>query len=155
MASDVPVRDLRPLADWRDESGLDRLTAELIGGDLDAWWYDDATGEYHQIPRAHWRQQKAVVHAIAWGWPIGGLFSLSAPVRLCAIYAARCGPSKQPTQSRRGNKRAQDEVLRRVREAYPDGVGNTSSYAVHKRISGKGYNPSLDSVHRALGRGKK
>ena len=64
-------------------------------------------------------------------------------------------PSKQPKQSRQAKTPAQEEALRRVREAYPDGVGSRSSYAVHKRISGEGYNPSLDSVHRALGRERK
>jgi hypothetical protein len=87
MAS-VPVKDLRPLADWRDELGLDRLRADLIDGDLDACWYDHATGEFHQIPRAHWQREKAVEHAIGWGWRIGGdLFSSGG--RLCAIHAAR------------------------------------------------------------------
>ena len=86
MTRDVPIKDLRPLAAWRDELGLDRLKADLINGDLDAWWYDHDTGEYHQIPRAHWQREKVVERAIGWGWVIGGLFS---PGRRCAIHAAR------------------------------------------------------------------
>jgi hypothetical protein len=87
LASDVPVKDLRPLAEWRDELGLDRLRANLIDGDLDAWWYDHATGEFHQIPRTHW-QKENVQLAIAWGWFIGGgLFSRDN--RWCVIHAAR------------------------------------------------------------------
>jgi hypothetical protein len=93
MASDVPVkdlRDLRPLANWRDELGLDRLRADLINGDLDAWWQHYTTGDYRRIPRAHWQQKRAVEHALGWGWSIGGgLFSPDVPFRSCAIHAAR------------------------------------------------------------------
>jgi hypothetical protein len=159
MASAVPVKDLRRLAAWADELGFDRLKADLIDGDLVAWWQHPTTGEWHEIPRAYWEEEGAVKRAAGgWGWPLGGLFS--SDFRSAAIYAAR-GPSKgakQPKQSRQSkqrNKPAQEEVLRRVHDAYPDGVGNTSSHAVHKRISSKGYNPSLDSVHRALGRERK
>jgi hypothetical protein len=148
----VPVKDLRPLADWRDELGLDRLTADLINGDLDAYHDDPLTGEYHPIPRAHWEGEKAVVHAIAHGWPIGGgLFFPDIPFRVCAIHAARPGSSKRPKQHR---KRTQEGIIRRVREAYPNGVGDTSTAEICRTISEKGYNPSWDSVHRALGRKK-
>jgi hypothetical protein len=92
MTSDVPVKDLRPLEDWRDELGLDRLRADLINGELDAWWHDHTTGEWHQIERAHWQKKIggrcAVKHASGWGWLLGG-GPFSSGVRLCAIHAAR------------------------------------------------------------------
>jgi hypothetical protein len=138
MASGVPVKDLRPLADWRNELGLDRLTTDLTDGDLDTWWYDHATGKWHRIPREHWRQENAVEHAIGWGWRIGGGLFSSDVVRLCAIYAARPGPSATPTatdshpgaaaqppskQRRTPPGWAQKEVIPKLREEYrPDGI---------------------------------
>jgi hypothetical protein len=156
------VNDLKRLAEWIDELGLDRVTADLIAGRLNAWWYDHETAQFHPIPRVHWQSAKQIKRAASsWGWPVkrdddGRLFSWDC----CKVFAAPVPVSQpikraQPPKQQRSNKPAQEEVLRRVREAYPDGVGNTSSYAVHKRISGKGYNPSHESVHRALGRERK
>ena len=148
MTSDVPVKELRPLADWRDELGLDRLRADLIDGDLDAWWQHYATGEWHQIPRAHWQREKTVEDAIGWGWPVGGgLFSRDH--HWCAIHAARPRPSATPTvtdshpgaalqppppgQRRTPPGWAQKPVIRKLREKYhPDGIppeGTTISEA--------------------------
>jgi hypothetical protein len=139
MASDVPGKDLRPLADWRAELGLVRLKADLINRDLDAWYYDPLTGQWHQIPRRHWQGKvagrDALEHALGWGWPIGG--GLSAPdihIRSCAIHAARPGPSVTPTateasqpplpeQRRTAPGWAQKVVIRKLREKYhPDGI---------------------------------
>ena len=44
-AGSVPVKDLRPPADWHDELGLDRQRADLINGDLVAWWQCERIGE--------------------------------------------------------------------------------------------------------------
>jgi hypothetical protein len=133
MASDIPVRDLRPLADWRDELGLDRLRADLIDGGLDACWYDHATGDYHPIPRVHWREKKAVEHALGWGWPLGDMFS--SDTRLCTIYAWRPVPPATPAvdintppdhdhdQRRTPLGWAQRDAAERLRAKWaPDGV---------------------------------
>src|SRR5262245_4986559 len=101
MASDVPVKDLRPLAEWRDELGLDRLVANLIDGDLDAWWYDHATAEFHQIPQVHGQREiqwwegylspqgqirGRVEVASERGWSVK---REGESLDLCTIYAAR------------------------------------------------------------------
>jgi hypothetical protein len=106
MASDVPDRDLRFLADWHDELGLDRLRAGLIDGTLVAWWRHYSTGKYHEIPRADWQKERAVELAVGWGWQLGPpiSFSSSEPVLWCTIYAARRGPSKRPKKSKQRKK---------------------------------------------------
>ena len=163
-AGSVPVKDLRLPADWRDELGLDRQRADLINGDLGAWWQHYATGEYHEIPRAYWRGERAVEFANGgWGWLLlGGLFS-SEGSHSCAIYMApppgwsgpKQGTASQPEQPaeqleqpRRSSKRKQKEVIRRVRMAYPDGVDGVPTAEVFKQIR---YS-SWRTVNRALGR---
>jgi hypothetical protein len=59
-----------------------------------------------------------------------------------------------PKQPRQYSKRAQEKALRRIREAYPDGVGDTSTADVCRKISDKNYDAKWDSVHRALDRKK-
>jgi hypothetical protein len=148
MAS-VPVKDLRPLADWRDELGLDRLRADLIDGDLDACWYDHATGEFHQIPRAYWRRNKAVEHAIGWGWLIGGgLFSFSSSVRSCEIYAAR--PAKH-AGGKDGAWGLAEDILENddARARLPKRRGRLSELA--KLIQAKLPDYEVDSIRRMIG----
>jgi hypothetical protein len=67
-AGSVPVNPLKPLADWIDELGLDRVTADLIAGRLNAWWYDLEIGEFQLIRRVHWNDAKEVNQAAGWGW---------------------------------------------------------------------------------------
>jgi hypothetical protein len=69
--------------------------------------------------------------------------------------AAAIGVAKR---SRRGNKRVQREVIRRIHESYPGGVpGGKSVAAVQRKVSDKGedrFHPSWDAVKdtlRALG----
>jgi hypothetical protein len=95
MASDVPVKeDLRRITDWHAEywhaeSGKDRLETDLIDGILRAWWQHPTTGEYHEIPRACWREEGAVKRAVGgFGWRLGGGLFSSEPFRVAAIYAA-------------------------------------------------------------------
>jgi len=148
--------ELRPVVEWHDELGLPRLRTDLINGNLVARGYDPLGGEWLQIPQAHWQQERAVERAVGGcGWPIGGgLFSPDVPFRLCAIYAARPGPSKEPKEPRQGNKRVQKEVIRRIHEKYPSGVpGGTSVAAVRRKISDKnpdGFRPGWDVVKEAL-----
>jgi hypothetical protein len=76
---------------------------------------------------------------------------------VAVIYAARREPPKQPKRRkrrRRSKKRVQDEIIRRLLQAYPpDGdVGNASISEVH-RLVGIGY--SWSSVKRALARSGK
>jgi len=157
----VPVKELRLLADWRDELGLDRLRADLIDGTLVAWWQHWETGEWHQIPRAHWQGKvagrDALEHALGWGWGIGGGFPFSSQeFHPCALRAARPGPSKRPQlkQPRHGNKRVQKAVIRRVHEKYPGGVPDgTSVSKVQRKVSDKnpdGFRPGWDAVNDAL-----
>jgi hypothetical protein len=62
----------------------------------------------------------------------------------------------QPQRKLRKQQRkpTQEEILRRVREEYPpDGdVGDASVAEVRREISDKKFNPSWDSVNRALRR---
>ena len=168
-AGSVPVKDLRPPADWHDELGLDRQRADLINGDLIAWWQHYATGEYHEIPRAYWRGERAVEFANGgWGWPLGGGLFSSEEHHRCAIYMARPGPSKgakqgtasQPNRAGSGAKelpRVQKEIIRRMRLAYrPDGVPppGTSVTDVRKRVSDRDkegdFHPGWDTVKAAM-----
>jgi hypothetical protein len=99
MGSDVPVKELRPLAEWRDELGLDRLRDDLINGDLDAWYFDPLNGQWHGIPRAHWRREEAAETALGWGWTIGEgpIFTPDPHIfRRCKIHAARPASHDRP-----------------------------------------------------------
>jgi hypothetical protein len=156
MASDVPVKYLRPLVDWRDELGLHRLRADLIGGDLDAWWYDHYTGEYHQIPRAHWQQERAVERAIESGWPIG-------MGRLCEIHAVRPADWPAPQVSDSPGRRpdqvsAKDrawglakDILENddARARLPKGRGRLSRLAEFVQDKLRDY--KTDSIRRMIG----
>src|SRR5262249_21425719 len=66
-------------------------------------------------------------------------------------------PAKPPRKRKQQRKPAQEEILRKVREKYPPNgeVGDASTAKVRRTISGKGFNPGWDSVHRALGRADK
>jgi hypothetical protein len=132
MASTAPVKELRSLADWRDELGLDRLRADLINGDLDAWWQRYETGEWHQIPRAHWRQERAVEVAVEeWGMGSGWAFGPFSS-DLVRLWAARPLPSRvaepasEPSSSEQRRTPpgwAQKPVIEKLRDKYPpDGM---------------------------------
>jgi hypothetical protein len=118
MASDVPVKELRPLNDWLGELGLDRLRADLINGDLDAWWQDGLTGEWRQIPRASWRQKGAVEEEHPSG-PYPPFFG-----RVWASWSSSSKQEPTPSKSRLAAPGwAQKPVISKLREAYPpDGI---------------------------------
>jgi hypothetical protein len=75
--------------------------------------------------------------------PVGPTLAATEAADTAAFQAVKSKQRKRP---------AQEEVHRRVLERYPpDGdVGNATPYAVHKKISGDGYNPSLESVQAYL-----
>jgi hypothetical protein len=73
--------------------------------------------------------------------------------RVIPIPESGSAPSKRPKQPKQQyRKRVQEEIIRRVRTAYPNGVGDTSTAEVRRAISDRNFNPSWDSVHRALDR---
>jgi hypothetical protein len=118
---------------------------------LVAWWQHYATGDWHQIPRAHWQPDGALefaTYSVSWADMAGS----SEPLYLCAIYAARQRPSEQPEQPEQHRRKQREEVIRRVRIAYPPvgDVGNAGVATVRQRISDKMFNPSWDTVNRAL-----
>ena|SRR5262249_60648940 len=173
MASDVPVKELRPLADWRDQLGLDRLRADLINGDLDAWYYDPLTGQWHQIPRAHWQGKvagkDALEHALGWGWGIGGsIFSPGVPFRACPLRAARPVLSATPTatdshpgaaaqppppeQRRTPPGWAQKQVIPKLHEKFPPAGIPPGDMCIREVCSQIGVDPESKwkTVKRAL-----
>ena len=152
-AGSVPD-DVKRLAQWVDEFGLNRVTVALIAGHLIAWWYDHETGEFHQIPRAYWQNAEQVKQAAGWGWLVGYRFLQDSPDgRSYQIFAAKAQVASQPIKrAQQYRKPVQEEIIRRVRKEYPpDGnVGSRSSEKVRQKISDKEFKPSVDSVHRAL-----
>jgi hypothetical protein len=90
QTSDVPS-DLRPLAEWQEELGSDRLLADLTSGTLVAGGYDSQTGEWHEILRVHWQQRgpERLKLGIGWGWPVKRDAGHPFPVVYCKVYAAR------------------------------------------------------------------
>lgn len=159
-AGSVPVR--RPLVEWGKELGWDRLTGVLKSGHLKAEWYNHETGEFHPLPREHWQNAEQVRVAAGWGLQVGfGPMPMFAPStgrqRSYQIFATEAPTASQPEQSaeqeqleqpRRSSKRKQEEVLRRVRMAYPDGVEGVPTAEVFKQIR---YS-SWRTVNRALER---
>jgi hypothetical protein len=110
-AGSVPVDHLKPLAEWIDELGLDRVTTDLIAGRLNACWYDHETGEFHSIPRVHWQNAKQIKHAVGWGWlgkrDDGRFF----PHDGCKIFAAEAQapvPASQPIKRAGGRPKKYD-----------------------------------------------
>ena len=65
----VPVNDLKSLAEWLANLGLEKLTSDLMTGGLETRWYDHETGEFHSIPRLHWQNAEQVRDAAGRGWP--------------------------------------------------------------------------------------
>jgi hypothetical protein len=113
VASNVPVKDLRPILGivaLRDKLAVGELRADLRSGARVAWWKDWATGEYHEVPRSYWWEtvdgrctvEMAIVRETyhirqhAWAathrqadWP--ALRNVSTPPNLfhrCTIYVA-------------------------------------------------------------------
>lgn len=76
---------------------------------------------------------------------------LVADARLGALV------SDEPSGRKPQRKPAQEAILRRVREKYPPNgdVGDSSVAEVRRTISSKAFNPTWDSVNRALGRASK
>jgi hypothetical protein len=98
MTTGVPVKELRPLADWLAELGLDGLHAGLLSGDLDAYWQHYATGEWHLVPRADWQQKSRVESAVmGFEWRLGGRWPSDLD-HVCPIYAARPGAPAVPVR---------------------------------------------------------
>src|SRR6516162_9086496 len=46
QAMSVPVNDLKSLAEWLANLGLEKLTSDLMTGGLETRWYDHETGEF-------------------------------------------------------------------------------------------------------------
>jgi hypothetical protein len=69
--------------------------------------------------------------------------------------AAADRPSKRMPRKQQRSP-AQEKILRKLREKYPpDGdVGDASVAEVRRTISSKGFDPSRDSINRALGRAR-
>lgn len=95
-----------------------------------------------------------------WGATIGGrplLFDADNSERASLLrLAAEVRKLQQklaapPPEKRAYFKGQQEEVIRRVRQKYPDGdIPRTAD--VHRAISDKKFHPSYNTVHDALGR---
>jgi hypothetical protein len=108
---------------------LDRLRADLIAGELDAWWQHYANGDWHQIPPAHWRGEGVLESGIKQGWIVGGgMWSMfaglpgvpsSEEAHFCRIYAARPRPSKRAQPPKRRKRPVLDILEPVAKELWP------------------------------------